>query len=133
MARVIEYTNNTIIGVGNLDLLLPSNGTVFVLNNVTWNGEKGFPVYPGNNAFYTPYHPEYNQGRLSEAGIVGRWGEARGLIFYTVQLSGHELPGYAAGSGYRVIEKMLGRIGSLDQVSDFTTQTGDFGAHRRQV
>lgn len=35
LRRVIEYTNNTIIGVGNLDFLLAPNGTLFALQNVT--------------------------------------------------------------------------------------------------
>lgn len=96
------------------------------MQNVTWNGMQGWQEYPQQNDFYVPYHPEYNQGRLSEAGIVGRWGEERGAIFYTVQLSGHELPGYAAGAGYRMLEKLLGRISSLGEISDFTTQTGNF-------
>ena len=73
-----------------------------------------------------PYHPETNGGRLSEAGTVGYWGEERGLTFYTVQLAGHELPGYAACSGYRMLEKLLGRIPDLSTVGDFTTQTGNY-------
>lgn len=94
---MIESINNTIIGVGNLDFLLAPNGTLFALQNMTWNGVQGFQEYPQKEEFYVPYHPEYNGGRLAESGYVGNWGEERGLIFYTVQLSGHELPGYAAG------------------------------------
>ena len=127
LQRVIEHTNNTIIGVGNLDFLLAPNGTLFALQNVTWNGLQGFQSYPQDQEFYVPYHPEYNGGRLSESGYVGNWGYERGLTYYQVQLSGHELPGYAAGSGYRVIEKLLGRITDLSVVEDFTTQMGDFG------
>lgn len=37
-----------------------------------------------------------------------------------------ELPEYTAGAAYRVIELLLGRIGSLGEVGDFTTQTGNF-------
>jgi carboxypeptidase D len=40
LQRVIEHTNNTIIGVGNLDLVLPSNGTLFALQKV----RKNFPT-----------------------------------------------------------------------------------------
>lgn len=129
LRRVIEYTNNTIIGVGRLDFLLAPNGTLFALQNVTWNGLQGFQSYPQDQDFYVPYHPEYNGGRLSEAGIVGQWGYERGLTYYEVQLSGHELPGYAAGSGYRVLEKLLGRIKDLGEVENFSTQLndGEFG------
>ena len=127
LQRVIEYTNNTIIGVGNLDFLLAPNGTLFALQNMTWNGLQGFQSYPQDQEFFVPYHPEYNGGRLSEAGYVGNWGYERGLTFYTVQLSGHELPGYAAGAGYRVLELMLGRIKDLGTIENFSTQEGDFG------
>ena len=90
---------------------------------------QGFQAYPQDQDFYVPYHPEYNGGRLSEAGVVGQWGAERGLTYYEVQLAGHELPGYSAGSGYRVIELLLGRIKSLGEVSNFSTQEdeGDFG------
>jgi carboxypeptidase D len=125
LAKVIEYTNNTIICIGNLDAVLPTNGTLMVLQNVTWKGLQGFQEFPGE-PFYVPYHPEYNDGSLAEAGIVGLWGSERGLTFYQVQLAGHELPGYAPGSAYRMLEKLLGRIPSLDERSDFTTQTGNF-------
>ncbi|KAI5460094.1 Alpha/Beta hydrolase protein [Mariannaea sp. PMI_226] len=126
LRRVIEHTNNTIIGVGRLDFLLPPNGTLFALQNATWHGKQGFQKYPQDNQFYVPYHPEYNGGRLSEAGIVGQWGSERGLTYYEVQLAGHELPGYTAGAGYRVIEFLLGRIKNLATVEDFTTQKGHF-------
>lgn len=125
LARVIEFTNNTIIGVGNLDYILPTNGSLAALQNVTWNGKQGLQEYPGTD-FYVPYHPEYNGGSLSGAGIVGSYGEERGLLFYQVQLAGHELPGYAPGAAYRVVEKLLGRVDSLSDIGDFTTQTGNF-------
>jgi carboxypeptidase D len=48
------------------------------------------------------------------------------LTFYQVQLAGHELPGYAPGASYRTVELLLGRIKSLSEVSDFTTQSGNF-------
>jgi carboxypeptidase D len=108
-----------------LDFLLPPNGTLFALQNVTWHGKQGFQSYPQDKYFYVPYHPEYNPGRNSEAGLVGNWGKERGLTYYEVQLAGHELPGYSAGSGYRVVELLLGRIKSLDEVENFTTQEGD--------
>ena len=126
LKRVIEHTNNTIIGVGRLDFILPPNGTLFALQNVTWNGKQGYQSYPQDKQFYVPFHPEYNGGRLSEAGIVGQWGYERGLTYYEVQLAGHELPGYSAGAGYRVVEKLLGRIKDLGVIEDFTTQKGDY-------
>ncbi|TKX27404.1 serine carboxypeptidase-like protein 1 [Elsinoe australis] len=125
LQRVIEYTNNTIIGSGDLDMLLSTNGTLLAIQNMTWNGLQGLQEYPGT-PFYTPYHPEYNGGSLAGAGYLGSYGVERGLTFYRVQLAGHELPGYAPGAAYRSIELLLGRIKSLGDVGDFTTQTGNF-------
>ena len=88
LKSVIEATNNVLIGVGDLDFLLPTNGTLLALQNVTWNGVQGFTKPPNKN-FYVPYHPEYNQGALADAGIAGKWITQRGLTFYTVQLAGH--------------------------------------------
>ena len=149
LAHVIDSIENVYIGVGNLDFLLATNGTLLALQNMTWGGKQGFQEYPAGKDFYVPYHPEYNGGALSLAGDVGYWGSERGLTFYQVQLSGHgkflesssrknsrseayanhftsELPGYAPGAGYRMLEALLGRVENLGVVSDFTTQTGDF-------
>ena len=139
LQRVIEYTNNTIIGSGNLDMLLSTNGTLLAIQNMTWNGAQGLQQYPGTD-FFVPFHPEYNGGSLAGAGSAGYWGAERGLTFYQVQLAGHELPGYAPGmsyfhqnyvdlvlmivlgAAYRAIELLLGRIDSLSQKGSFTTQ-----------
>lgn len=88
LAHVIESINNTIIGVGGLDYLLPINGTLLALQNVTWNGLQGFQTPPDND-FFVPYHPEYNGGALAGAGVLGQWVTERGLTFYTVDLAGH--------------------------------------------
>lgn len=125
LQRVIEYTNNTMIGVGGLDFILPINGTIFTLQNMTWNGVQGFQKYP-TTPLYVPYHPEYNRGALAGAGYQGVWVEERGLTFYTAQLAGHEMPGYTPGVGYRMLEVLLGRVQDLGVVGDFTTQEGNF-------
>lgn len=125
LKHVIESINNTFIGVGELDFLLATNGTLLALQNVTWNGMQGFQTYY-TDRFYVPYHPEYNGGAEAGAGYQGNWMAERGLTFYSVQLAGHELPGYAAGAGYRMLEALLGRIPNLGTVGDFTTQTGNY-------
>jgi carboxypeptidase D len=125
LQRVVEYTNNTIIGSGDLDMLLSTNGTLLALQNMTWNGLQGLQAYPGT-PLYAPYHPEYNLGSLAGAGIQGTWGSERGLTFYTAHLAGHELPGYTPGVAYRMLEILLGRVGNFSSTEDFTTQTGNF-------
>lgn len=37
-----------------------------------------------------------------------------------------EIPQYVPGASYRQLEFLLGRISSLTQEGDFTTQTGNF-------
>ncbi|KAF2492862.1 alpha/beta-hydrolase [Lophium mytilinum] len=125
LARVIEYTNNTIIGSGNLDMLLNTNGTLLAIQNMTWNGKQGLQEYPGT-PLYAPYHPETNGGFPAGAGEIGFWGLERGLTFYQTQLAGHELPQYTPGVAYRMLEILLGRIENFSVVSDFTTQSGNY-------
>ncbi|KAF2263289.1 serine carboxypeptidase-like protein [Lojkania enalia] len=126
LQRVIEFTNNTIIGSGDLDMLLSTNGTLFAIQNMTWHGLQGFQLWPLVNTLYAPYHPEYNGGALAGAGAQGKWGAERGLMFYTAQLAGHELPGYTPGVAYRMLEIMLGRVKDFSSTESFTTQSGNY-------
>ena len=89
LQHVIESTNNTIIGVGGLDFLLPTNGTLLAIQNMTWNGVQGLQTPPTSNKFFVPYHSEYNLGALAGAGDLGTWVTERGLTFYQVYLAGH--------------------------------------------
>lgn len=50
LSRMIEYTGNVIIGSGALDMLIPTNGTLLVLQNVTWGGVQGFQRRPAKQA-----------------------------------------------------------------------------------
>jgi carboxypeptidase D len=125
LQRVIEYTNNTIIGSGDLDMLLSTNGTLFAIQNMTWNGAQGFSQYPAT-PLYAPYHPEYNGGSLAGSGIQGVWTKERNLLFYTAHLAGHELPGYTPGVAYRMLEILLGKVDDFSSTEGFTTQKGNF-------
>lgn len=109
LTTVFEGLNRSIIGSGALDFLIPTNGTLLVLQNVTWNGAQGFSERP-STPFFVPYHAEQNRGAMAGAGSLGVWGTERGVTFYDIQLAGHELPGWSAGSGYRSLELLLGRI-----------------------
>ncbi|KKY19992.1 putative serine carboxypeptidase [Phaeomoniella chlamydospora] len=127
LKRVIEHTQNVLITGGNLDFVIPTNGTLLAIQNMTWGGLQGFQNDPRDGEeFYVPYHPEYNEGAMAGAGIVGRWLTERGLTFATVQLSGHELPQYAPGAAYRALEVVLGRTKNLGVISDFSTQNGNY-------
>ena len=97
-----------------------------MIQNMTWNGAQGFQS-PPSDPFFVPYHSELSDSTLAGAGVFGTTHTERGLTFVTVNLSGHMVPQYAPAAAYRQLEFLLGRIDSLTQMSDFTTQTGDFG------
>jgi carboxypeptidase D len=83
ISRIIEKTQNVFIGSGDLDMILPTNGTLLAIQNMTWGGLRGLQEYPGND-LYVPYHPEYNGGSLAGAGLLGSWGSERGLVSFAV-------------------------------------------------
>lgn len=58
---------------------------------------------------------------------MGKWWTERKFTLVTIDLSGHMVPQYQPSSAYRQLEYLLGRIDDLGEVSDFTTQNGDFG------
>lgn len=142
LPSVIERTNNTIIGHGLLDFLLFANGSLITIQNMTWNGAQGFQTQPSlHDNFYVPYHQsladilKYSasadpffppQFDTAGAGFQGVTHTERGLTFVTVTLAGHEIPQYVPGAAYRQLEFLLGRIDSLEQRGDYTTQTGNF-------
>ncbi|KAK0773673.1 hypothetical protein LTR91_005437 [Friedmanniomyces endolithicus] len=128
LPRVIEKNERTIIGHGMLDFILLMNGTLMMVNNMTWNGAQGFSVPPSSfEPFFVPYHSELSESTLAGSGDFGVYHTERGLTFCTVDLSGHMIPQYAPSAAYRQVEFLLGRIDSLGEVSDFTTQSGGFG------
>jgi carboxypeptidase D len=121
LQKVIEHTNNVIVGHGDLDMVLIANGTLLTLNNLTWNGQQGFSK-PPVDPFYVPYHDDPVAGSVAGAGVFGGYVTERGLTFVAIMLSGHEVPEYQPSAGYRNLEFLLGRVKSLDEVSPFTTQ-----------
>ena len=111
VSKLIEKTNNVIVGVGALDFQLPANGTLFVFQNMTWNGKQGFSTFPDRTLF-VPQHDD-NPGTMSGFGDMGSWVEERGLTFYISSFAGHEDPWYTPGVAFRVLATLLGRIPNL--------------------
>ena len=120
---VIERLNKTIIGHGALDYILIANGTLLMIQNMTWNGAQGFTSKPSDE-FFVPYHTQDDPSTLAGAGVFGTAHTERGLTFVEVSLSGHMVPQYAPSASYRMLEFMLGRIGSVTEQGCFTTDTG---------
>lgn len=146
LPNVIEKTNNVQINHGLLDYVLIMNGTLIMIQNMTFNGGQGFSKGPSqwseffvrySHTFFlrffllidhqVPYHSELNQGSLAASGVMGQYHTERGLTFSTVELSGHMIPQYQPSAAYRQLEVLLGRVKNLGVRSDFSTQTGDFG------
>lgn len=121
LPSVIERSKRTIISHGNLDFILIGNGTLFTIQNMTWNGKQGFQTKPKEDLFI-PYHREANQGTIAASGNMGVVHTERGLTWVEVFLSGHMIPQYQPSVAYRQLEYLLGRIESLTEVSPFTTQ-----------
>lgn len=93
LPRVIEKNKRTVIAHGLIDMILVMNGTLVMIQNMTWNGAQGFSVPPAEfNEFFVPYHSELNLGTIAASGIMGNWHTERGLTFCTVDLSGHMIP-----------------------------------------
>lgn len=108
LRNIIAKTRNVMIGSGALDGLLPTNGTLFALQNYTWGGDQGFHSYPSTPIFI-PYHD--SAGAIQGSyGNVGTWTKERDLTFYIVQAGGHQVPQYAPSAGYRMLQILLGRV-----------------------
>ncbi|KAM3433483.1 hypothetical protein NHJ13734_006435 [Beauveria thailandica] len=133
LPQVIEQTNNVIIAEGTSDYLLSLNGILLGIQNMTWGGKLGFQQAP-SDPFYVPsygYDPEkmydddydsnfYGHELPAGFGVMGTTHHERGLWFVVSQLAGHEGPEYTPSASFRILEKLLGRIDSLSQVSAFT-------------
>lgn len=137
LPSVIERTGNVIIGNGELDFLITSNGTLAVINNMTWNGAQGFKSAPWADRFFVPYNPTIEPairetltqkmiptrpvGYVGGAGWYGTTHTERGLTFVTVNFAGHQIPQYVPGAAYRQLEFLLGRVKDISSVGNFTT------------
>ncbi|KAK6991881.1 Alpha/Beta hydrolase protein, partial [Favolaschia claudopus] len=92
LPHVIERLNKTLIVSGQLDLILPTNGTLLAIQNMTCNGALGFTSPPTQNQFFVPYAAIATtgpEGGFSATGVMGTTHAERGL---TVFLAGHQIP-----------------------------------------
>lgn len=133
LPHVIEATNNVIIAEGNMDAVLPPNGNLVGIQNMTWNGKMGFQSAP-RDPFYVPYYgvkigrdelgrpvPKgYGAEVIAGYGVMGTAHYERGLWYVVTQSAGHEGPQYAPTSSFRHLEKLLGRVHSLTDKTPFT-------------
>lgn len=120
---VIERSKRTIIAHATLDMVLIANGTMLMIQNMTWNGKQGFQTKP-TEPFFVPYHTDSSDSTLAGAGVFGTTHTERGLTWVGIELSGHMVPQYAPSASYRTLEFLLGRVDSLESTEPFTTQAG---------
>lgn len=121
LQRVIEHTNNVIIANGDLDMAVPTNGTLLALQNLTWNGVQGFS-HPPTQPLWVPKAQGWVQESMAGAGLLGKWVTERGLTFVQVFRAGHQVPEWQPSVAYRQLELLLGRIDNMSEARQFTTQ-----------
>jgi carboxypeptidase D len=123
---VIERSKRTIIAHGALDMVLIMDGTLLMIQNMTWGGAQGFQKKP-EDPFYVPYHApldpstDPHPSTIAASGVMGTTHTERKLTWVSIELSGHMVPQYAPSAAYRHVEFLLGRIDSLSSTKPFTT------------
>ncbi|KAK0674151.1 carboxypeptidase [Cercophora samala] len=123
LPNVIDKTQNVIIGHGQLDMLLPSNGTLLAIQNMTWGGKLGFQNRP-LEPFYVPDTNVFGETNvpLGGAGVMGSMVSERGLTWVGVTGAGHMVPGDAPSAAYRQLEYLLGRVDCMNCTTPFTVE-----------
>ncbi|RDA94063.1 hypothetical protein CP533_5275 [Ophiocordyceps camponoti-saundersi (nom. inval.)] len=127
LPNVVDRTRNVILAHGAMDFLLPLNGVLLGLQNMTWGGKRGFERVP-SDPFYVPLYGFSTRSNTSfygdqfpaGSGVLGTTHEERGLTLVATQQAGHEGPGYAPAAALRQLEKLLGRAKSLSEKGTFT-------------
>ncbi|EHK49574.1 hypothetical protein TRIATDRAFT_50602, partial [Trichoderma atroviride IMI 206040] len=128
LPHVIDTTKNVILAAGGLDALVPINGIVLGIQNMTWGNEMGFQYKP-QDPFYVPRYginrtdtgfTGYGSNLPASYGVLGTTHHERGLTFVATKLAGHQGPAYGPAASFRHLEKLLGRVKSLSSTEPFT-------------
>ena len=97
--------------MGSWDGLVTTYGTLLAIQNMTWNGKRGFQTAPDQD-FIVPL-PRRNQPFEGPQAVMGKMHYERGLQWVETYQSGHEQPMYQPRATWRHLEWVLGRIDSL--------------------
>ncbi|KAJ5492674.1 Serine-type carboxypeptidase F [Penicillium diatomitis] len=116
LPKVIEATNRVLIGNGDFDFVIITNGTLMAIQNMTWNGQLGFQKEPSTPIdLHLPdlqwkevYAENGATGLDGGQGIMGLQHYERGLMWVQTYQSGHMQPQYQPRSSYRHLEWLLG-------------------------
>lgn len=118
--NVIQRTQNVMLVHGALDMVLLANGTMLAVQNMTWNGTRGFEKRP-ELPLFVPYHSPGGMGTMAGAGVYGTAHTERGLTVALVAFSGHMVPANQPSVAFRQLEVLLGRVPNLQSTVPFTT------------
>ncbi|GAM84761.1 hypothetical protein ANO11243_027620 [Dothideomycetidae sp. 11243] len=121
LPQVIEATNRVLIGNGDYDMIIITNGTLLSIQNMTWNGQLGFqskPETPINIAqtdleWTSVYDKNGYNGIDGPQGTMGIQHYERGLMWVETFQSGHMQPEFQPRVAYRHLQWVLGRIDSI--------------------
>jgi len=122
LPQVIEATNRVLVGNGQLDFVVITNGTLLSIQNMTWNGKLGFETEPSTPTIITLPDLQYMQvfvengyplGFENPQGVMGVNHFERGLMWAETYLSGHMQPQFQPRSSYRHLQWLLGHIDEL--------------------
>jgi len=121
LPQVIEATNRVLIGNGDFDMIILTNGTLMAIQNMTWNGQLGFSTRPSTPTnvklpdlqYQATFAANGAPGLDGAQGIMGVHHFERGLMFVETYQSGHMQPEFQPRVAYRYIQWVLGRIDSL--------------------
>ncbi|PHH61268.1 hypothetical protein CDD81_646 [Ophiocordyceps australis] len=129
LPHVIDSTQNVIIAQGAVDFILPLNGVLLGIQNMTWGGQLGFQKAPSDPLYVPSYGIDYDDEDQTDYyakalpagwGVQGTTHTERGLTLAVMSLSGHMGPASAPAASFRQLEKLLGRVASLSDTSPFT-------------
>lgn len=124
---LFERVTRNIVANGALDFIIPSLGTLFALQNITWAGTTGFEKRPGHK-FVLPGAPLGAQQVLGAPRTTGTWGYERNVLYVDVAGAGHMLPQHNPSAAFRLLEVLLARVGveeGMGGAADWTVQPGD--------
>ncbi|OKL63264.1 Serine-type carboxypeptidase F [Talaromyces atroroseus] len=121
LPKVIEHTNRVLVGNGDYDFIIQTNGTLLSIQNMTWNGQLGFSERPSKpinitipDLMYAEIFDENYMGGLDgPQGVMGVQHFERGLMFVETYQSGHMQPQYQPRSSYRHLQWLLGRTNEI--------------------
>lgn len=121
LPQVIEATNRVLVGNGDFDMIIITNGTLLAIQNMTWNGALGFQEYPSTpiniaipdlvyaSVFDDADNAQYYAGLDGPQGIMGVQHYERGLMWVETYQSGHMQPEFQPRVAYRHLQWLLGQ------------------------